>query len=90
MMTSKVRLRYEEWQTAVSRHEEEVRNARRHDLSPRQSREMAQKALFVVDTAFARYKEAQAEPDHESDDLPDASVRDSARRNISASAGGIR
>jgi hypothetical protein len=75
-MNKKVHSTYEAWQSAVRQHQEQVRNAHGRGLSPIQNREMTEKALFAVDAAFARYKKAQAEPEHRNGgDLLEAALR---------------
>ena len=80
-MNNKVRAAYDEWQSAVRQHQEQVRNAR----CGTQTHEMTGKSLFAVDAAYARYKQVQAEPNHEMGDLLDALLGEMSRRNIAVS-----
>jgi hypothetical protein len=74
-MNSKVRTAYEEWQRAVRRHDERLRDVRRCGFSPTQIRAMTQGTLLALDVAFARYKAAEAEPEHGAADLLEAALR---------------
>jgi hypothetical protein len=74
-MNSKALTTYEEWQHAVRRHDEQLRDARRRGFSPTQVRDMTQGTLFALDGAFARYKQAEAEPEHGAADLLEAALR---------------
>jgi hypothetical protein len=74
-MNNKVRTAYEEWQCAVRRHDEQLREARRCGFSPTQIRDMTQGNLLALDVAFARYKQAEAEPEHGAADLLEAALR---------------
>jgi hypothetical protein len=74
-MTSKVRTTYEEWQRAVRLHDERLRDARRRGFSSTQIRSMTQGMLLAVDVAFARYKQAEAEPQRGAADMLDAALR---------------
>jgi hypothetical protein len=74
-MNSRVRSAYETWQLAVRRHDEQLRDARRRGFTPMQIRNMTQGALLALDVAYARFKKAEAEPEHEDADLLDAALR---------------
>jgi hypothetical protein len=75
IMNSKVRERYDEWQRAVRKHDEQLRNARRLQLSPTQIRNMSMGMLLAVDGAFARYKQAKDESEHGTPELLEAALR---------------
>jgi hypothetical protein len=74
-MNSRVRTRFEEWQSAVRSHEEQLRDARRRGFTPNEVRNMTQGTLLALDMAFARYKQAEAEPEHGAADLLETALR---------------
>ncbi|HEY1947112.1 MAG TPA: hypothetical protein VGG97_08910 [Bryobacteraceae bacterium] len=69
-----MRTAYEEWQRAVRRHDERLRDVRRCGFSPTQICDMTQGTLLALDVAFARYKAAEAEPEGAAD-LLEAALR---------------
>ncbi|HMF75530.1 MAG TPA: hypothetical protein VK604_07690 [Bryobacteraceae bacterium] len=74
-MNSKVRANYDLWQGAVRKHEEMIRNARGNGLTPSQVHNMSTVYLVAVDVAFARLKQAEAEPERGPAELLKAAVR---------------
>jgi hypothetical protein len=61
LMNTEVRNRHEEWQAAVRKHHEMVRNARNEGLSHVQVQNLGKTLLLAVDVSFARLKGAEAD-----------------------------
>jgi hypothetical protein len=75
-MNSRVRTTYQEWQNAVHRHGEQLRDARRRRLTPIQIREATQGTLLAVDAAYERHKQAEAEQERgDATDMLEAALR---------------
>jgi hypothetical protein len=75
-MNSRVRTTYQEWQNAVHRHHEQLRDARRRGFTPTQIQETTQGALLAVDAAYERHKQAEEEQERgDATDMLEAALR---------------
>lgn len=62
MANANIRTLYEQWQSAVEAHSEMMRTGKMSGLTARELDELGQAYVLRIDAAFARLKQAEAEP----------------------------